>query len=196
MELANCNDLCDRWDEIRILAAYAFLEGKGLPPFPELDSGLADLRGLVISKFIRNANIVAVDLSGSKFEGFGQFGMCTVDKSRFFYTSLQTNIGRHFSSCDFSSSNLSGCVLRGKFENCDFSGANLSSVRGTEAQFLGCKFEKTNLRKASLIHCLFEDCKFQNCRFANGSLAFSKFKNTKIPETDLGNTLIEKVVSI
>jgi uncharacterized protein YjbI with pentapeptide repeats len=182
-----------RWNDHFTSAAIAFLEGKALPPFSPLENGLIDLRGLVISKVLRNVKINGADLSGARFEGFGQFGMCSFENSKFCFATLQTNLGNSFKACDFSSSKLTGAVLRGNFERCNFSKANMSSVRAREVKFIDCQFEKTNLRNAHLLYSHFEMSQLLGCSFGGGSLSFSTFVNSQIPVDDLQGTLIEKI---
>lgn len=194
MEASELKQLKIRWDSQMTPIGQAALLGRGASPFPKMVDGYIDLRGLVITEVIKSVAIRSVDLSGASLEGFGQFGRCSVEASRFCYATLPTNLGGSFKSCDFSSAKLTGAVLRGVFEDCDFTSANLSSVRGEQVRFVRCVFIKTNFSKAELTHCSFEDCRFETCKFRSGSLAFSKFIRSPIQEDALENTLMEKVV--
>nr|WP_315484263.1 pentapeptide repeat-containing protein [uncultured Undibacterium sp.] len=192
MDKSEIEQLKKRWTIQQMSQGEAALVGKSTSPFPVMDDGFLDLRGMVIAQFVKNITINCVDLSGAALERAGQFGMCKIEKVRFCFASLQTNLGKIFNSCDFTSANLSGAVLRGEFSGCDFSMANLTSAIGTEVRFVKCVFVKTNFRKASLVHCSFEDCRFEECKFGSGSLSSSRFIRTPIP-ADLGNTLMEKI---
>jgi uncharacterized protein YjbI with pentapeptide repeats len=185
----------NRWTRESSDAGMRFLCGKGSPPFPALENGLDDLRGLTITHFIKNLTITQIDLSGARTEGFGQFGMCSVSTCRFERSTLTTNLGSSFEGADFSSATLSGAVLRGRFNACNFTSANLTSVMGDQVQFVACIFTNANFRKAMLTHCLFEDCHFVNSTFGSGSFSFSKFCRSAIDTGVLGNTLMENVVS-
>lgn len=192
MSRSELEQLKARWLAQQISEGQAALAGKYASPFPLMDDGFVDLRGLVITQIIKSAIINSVDLSGATLERFGQFGMCKFESVRFCFASLQTNLGKTFTSCDFTSANLSGAVLLGEFTGCDFSMANLRSAKGSEVRFQKCVFVKTNFSKALLLHCLFEDCRFEECKFGSGSLSFSTFIRTAIPD-DLGNTIMEKI---
>jgi len=185
--------LKSRWSDSLNELGQSVLSGKGSSPFPSTSEGYADLRGLVIRRFIRGATIASVDLSGALFEGFGQFGSCAIKDSRFRNSYLRSNLGNSFSDCDFGGANLAGAVLRGVFSRCDFSLADLSSSMGSQVRFLGCTFFRANFRKAIFLRCTFEDCHFEECKFGNGSFAHSKFIRSVLPEESLGNTLIDKV---
>lgn len=156
--------------------------------------GHVDLRGLVVRTFVRGAVIHRMDLTGMILDGFGQFGGCQVEESRFSHASLQTNVGANFSSCDFFSANLAGAVLRGKFTDCRFVGAKLSSATATEVQFVRCDFSRANIRKAMLTHCQFDECLFQDSQLSSCSFAFSVFKNTPLDDALLETTIMERVV--
>lgn len=194
MEKVEQKALKDRWSDQHSAAALGALSGRGRGPFPPMSDGRADLRGLVIREFIKNATIHSIDLSSALFEGFGQLGSCTVEQTLFRHASLKSNLGSKFSACDFTSADLTRAVLRGEFSDCDFSSANLTSVMGSEVRFVRCVFFKTNFGKATLTHCTFEDCRFEECRFRSGSFAYSSFVRSPIPQVDLGNFLMEKVV--
>ena len=183
-----------RWSSVLLGAGIQSLTGKGLPPFGNLKDGRCDLRGLVISQFVKNATIRDVDLSHSVTEGFGQFGMCHVIRSCFREAKITSNLGYDFQECSFVDAKLSGVVLREKFVNCDFTSTNLSAGLGNQVQFVRCKFIKTNFKKTTLTHCVFEECEFAECDYGSGSLSFSKFINSPIESDSLGNTLMEKVV--
>lgn len=185
--------LRERWDAKLSEAGMRFLLGKGTSVFPDLDSGRKDLRGIAIKEFLKYISIHDVDFSGSLIVGFGQFGMCSVERCVFRDSILDTNVGLSFQACDFGGAIFLGGVLRGKFTDCDFTLANLTSVGGTEVKFIRCAFVKTNFRKAHLIHCSFEDCRFENCKFGTGSLGGSKFVRSPIDPETLGNTLMENV---
>ena len=194
MDKSELKRLKARWSPQQTLQGAASLSAESDSSFPVVDDEYIDLRGLLITKILKNAAIKSVDLSGAKLENFAQFSMCRVEKTRFNFASLQTNLGNSFIACDFKSAGLSGAVLRARFEACDFSMADLSGTRGNERHFVGCNFTGTNFRKAILLHCVFEDCKFENCKFHNGSFAFSTFVRSPINDSELGNTLMEKVI--
>ena len=195
MEDLQLESVRNRWTAESSNAGMRMLCGQGSPPFPTLDSGLDDLRGLTITQFIKNVKIRQFDLSGARTEGFGQFGLCSVSLCSFEGSALTTNIGSVFEECDFTSATLSGAVLRGRFSACNFTSAKMTSVMGDQVQFVGCMFTNTNFRKALLTDCLFEDCHFGGCKFGSGSFSFSKFCRSAIDPDTLGNTLMEKVVS-
>ncbi|NHZ33598.1 pentapeptide repeat-containing protein [Massilia sp. CCM 8692] len=150
MDKSEIEQLKKRWTTQQICQGEEALVGKSTFPFPVMDDGFVDLRGIAITQFIKNVTINSVDLSGAALERTGQFGMCKVEKVRFCFASLQTHLGKIFNSCDFTSANLSGAVLRGEFSKCDFSMANLTSAIGTEVRFVNCIFVKTNFRNRPL----------------------------------------------
>jgi len=183
-----------RWTPELSSAAIRWLSGKGEPPFPDLADGRRDLRGLTLNQVVKDATLRDVDLSGAVTKGFGQLNMCFVFNSSFRDARLDTNLRKHFQGCDFTRANLSTVTMWGAFVDCDFTSASLSSASANEGRFIRCRFHKTNLRKAHLLHCTFEDCEFVECRFGSGSLSFSKFIRSPIVSTDLGDTMMEKVV--
>ncbi len=194
MDTSDLGTLKSRWTEPQTTTGQAAISCDSASPFPPMADGFSDLRGLVVTTILKYAKVSSVDLSGATFEKFGQFAMCDVEKVRFRSALMETNLGRSFRECDFSSAKLLRAILRGAFVDCDFSMANLSSAKGTEVRFVRCVFVKTNFNKAHLLHCTFEDCRFEECKFHNGSLAYSKFIRSPIPNEDLGNTILDKVI--
>jgi len=194
MNATELNKIKMRWTTDNVGQGLAALMGKDYSPFPPLDDGFIDLRGLPITEIVKSITINTVDLSGAVFEKFGQFAMCNFERARFGFASLGTNIGGSFTLCDFRSAKLSGAVLRGAYLDCDFSMAKLTSAMGNQVRFVKCVFVKTDFTKATFIHCSFEDCRFEECKFRSGSFAFSKFTRSPISSEDLGNTLMEKVI--
>ncbi len=109
-----------RWSTEQAATGESAITGDADSPFAVMDDGLTDLRGLVVKKILKNARVSSVDLSGAVFEGFAQFSACHVESTRFRSAFLNTNVGRSFRSCDFSSANMIRAVLRGEFVACDF----------------------------------------------------------------------------
>jgi uncharacterized protein YjbI with pentapeptide repeats len=182
--------LRNRWTAESSEAGIRFLVRKGSAPFPALEDGFEDLRGLTIDDVIEYVTASNIDLSGARTEGFGQFGFCSFSVCRFENAALTTNTGKLFQKCNFTSATFLGGVLRGKFVDCNFTSTNLKSTMASNVQFVRCIFSKTNLQKAGLYDCLFEDCQFESCKFGDGSLGGSKFRRTAIDQELLGDTVM------
>lgn len=163
-------------------------------PFPDLENGFRDLRGLSISAILGYITLADIDFTGALTERFGQFGSCRVSQCRFRFSEISTNFGKEFTACDLTKANLSGATLRGSFKECDFASANLSSSMAKELRFVRCNFSGVNLRKAHLLHSHFEDCVFGENKFGSGSLAFSKFIRSPLDTSCAGNTIMDRVV--
>lgn len=194
MKKSDFDLLRERWTEQNLNEGMRFLFGKGDAPFPKLDRGYEDLRGMPIREVLKRVTIADVDLSDAYVERFGQIGSySTVKRCVFRRALLDTNVQNWISECDFTSAKMGGATLRGEFVDCDFTSANLTSVGGTEVKFVRCAFVKTNFRKAHLIHCSFEDCRFEDCKFGTGSLGGSRFVRSPIDPVTLGNTIMDHV---
>ena len=93
----------------------------------------------------------------------------------------------HFESCNFSESDLSGCV----FLECTFTGCNLSLVKlGSTAfrevafkdcKMLGMRFDQCN---KFLFHITTENCNCNNASFFQVRLAKATFRSTQFREAD------------
>lgn len=194
MNTSQIKKLRSRWGQEELALGERALAGKGDSPFGRTPDGHSDLRGLTVRAFVKGVSIRRMDLSGMIFEGFGQFGNCSIEESIFNGALLQTNLGAKFNSCDFVSADLAGATLRGKFNDCRFTAAKLAAATGTQVEFSRCDFSKANIRKALLTHCKFDECKFQDSQFGSGSFAFSTFIRSPLDGGLLNNTMMDRVV--
>lgn len=189
MEKSEASMLCQRWQSIPDLDLRAALQ-EGKSPFG-LCYELADFRGATINQSIHQASFENTDLSFSTMER-GQLA-AAVKRSCFAGVRYESNIGKHFEHCDFTSANLSNSMLRGAFISCNFSNSNLASTRSTQAKFTDCIFESAKLAKASFYDCEFERCRFSNCRLISGSLAGSTFRDCSTEGLKIEKTILERV---
>ncbi len=188
--MATKNELKARWSDELIESVLAQLRSGEVPePFGHTESGICDLRGLVIRGILRTITMNAIDLTYCSAERGGQFLGCTLIDVDLSNSTLKTNIDGKFSACKFDESNLNGALFRGRFENCSFSKAKLKDAAGESVSFSECRFDSADLRGAHLCTCNFNTCTWKEATFGNGSFYRSKF--TRGQPNDVGNTIMD-----
>ena len=68
-------------------------------------------------------------------------------------------------------------------QNCSFIGVDCA-----EADLAEWRFEKCDLRRANLDHCILEDVVFSGCRSVEASFRFARFSQVAFKDNDLSNT--------
>ncbi|MFI4851707.1 MAG: pentapeptide repeat-containing protein [Gimesia chilikensis] len=188
--MATRKELKERWSDDLIESVLAqFRSGKNPAPFGHTESGLCDLRGLMIRGILRNVTMNLIDLTCCSTERGGAFLGCTFNDVDLSNSMLKTNIDGRFSACRFVEANLNGALFRGSFENCSFLKAKLKNSVGESVSFIDCCFDSTDLRGAHLCACSFNTCTWKDVKFGNGSFYRSKFTGEQ--PNDVGNTIMD-----
>jgi uncharacterized protein YjbI with pentapeptide repeats len=187
--------LKDRWPANAAEDVHAWL-GKGAcqSPFGLTESGLCDLRGLVLHHSPRLIQVNDVDFSyGGMGDGLfvATFSNCRFQESRY-----ECWIGESYTDCDFTKADLRHCTLGGAFDRCDFTGANFGTVRGSKVQFNECKFVNTKLRSTSFSKSVFKNCLFQESVYWHGSLGNSQFVDCKFRDFQFDDVVVMGVKGI
>ena len=197
------SELRSRWSEAaskqynEYLNVNASRKGgfKNTPDFPSeihIHEGRADLRGLQIDAILKGIHLDSVDLSHSKFMGWGQMSCYNKMTDCVFRSmKLDTNVRGVFTDCDFSKASMNGATIGSEFVRCDFTSANLSRTRASEVKFQECLFIGTNFTKVSYHWVKFFDCRFFKCRFRKGEIGASEFVNCDWAENEVFDVYAE-----
>ncbi len=189
-------ELRDRWTPDQTSALNLAFEKGSLDELQGLESfeDRLDIRGSRVSAIIRHRRFSDLDLSFSSWPLPGQFLYSELRNCLFDQADVPANLDHKFFACSFRQARMARVVLRGVFEDCDFERANLHNAGGSAVRFQGCSFKLANLTGAHLMRCSFERCDFQGAKFRNGSFAGSRFIDTRLDQSHLGNTIMERVI--
>lgn len=152
-------ELVKRWRPDQIVEVASALKAGKNPqsPFGLTDSGLADLRGLLVKEplILNGQTISGLDLSFASVSKLlciqCEVTECTFDYAKMALLSNSTSIA----NSSFREAGLltSGSAGSAKFLNCDFRGSNLTGSTFKEGEFDGCDFSKAILGKIEFGVC-------------------------------------------
>jgi uncharacterized protein YjbI with pentapeptide repeats len=172
-------------------------KGTIVSPFPSLENGRVDLRGMLLKSFVKRVRFEAVDFSYMHSDWTGRFDWCRFRNCSFRMAELTGRFGTDTAQCDFAQAvfdNDGTVVLGGRFVDCCLDGADMTTVSGDQVEFVRCTFRMSQMLAAQLIHSKFDHCDFANIVLGSGSLAYSRFIGCRIASALRGQTLMEGVV--
>lgn len=192
MKKSEISEMRKRWQTSSFHDLRTALD-EGISPFG-LINGLRDYRGVSVSVSLHGIVLSGLDFSYSEME-HGQFAS-EVRGCRFENVCYESNLGKFFQDCDFTSAKLDNCVLRGAFVRCDFTRANLTHVRASAVTFEDCRFVDTILRNGSFFDCTFKGCYFESVKLISGTIAGCKFLDSATSGLSVVKSVTERVIGL